>query len=147
MAIVKVNGVDTFTCWDSGSELDAISPDFIQATGITPKAKDNLMKVRLATKGSTSTTLYEVEVNLDFRGASIDHPLKVLNLNHWDMILGSYFCEHHNVHLDYNTQTIQFSDVVIKALSKDEEVSTMRRAQGTQKGPIEPMTTALSTTN
>jgi hypothetical protein len=50
-------------------------------------------------KGSTSMTLYKVEVNLDLGNATMDHPLKILNLDCWDMILGSYFCEHYNVPL------------------------------------------------
>jgi hypothetical protein len=55
-AVLKVNGVDAFVCFDSGSELDAISPDFARAVGIKPTAKDASIKVCLATKGSTSTT-------------------------------------------------------------------------------------------
>jgi hypothetical protein len=32
--ILKVNGVNAFICFDSGSELNAISPDFARAVGI-----------------------------------------------------------------------------------------------------------------
>ena len=31
--IIKVNGVDAFTCFDTGSQLDAISLDFMRAVG------------------------------------------------------------------------------------------------------------------
>jgi hypothetical protein len=30
-ALINVNSVDAYMCWDSGSELNAISPDFTQA--------------------------------------------------------------------------------------------------------------------
>ena len=69
-------------CWDSGSELDAISPDFVRATGITTKAKDTPIKIHLVTKGSTSTTSYEVDTTINFGMAIINHPLEVLNLDH-----------------------------------------------------------------
>ena len=131
-AVLKINGTDAFVCWDSGSELDAISPDFIHAAGIKTVAKESPIKVRLATKGSMSTTLYEVNVNIDLGNTTIDHPLEVLNLDHWDMILGRYFCRHYNVHLNYESNTIRIGKCILKALSSDEEVSMQkarRRAQ------------------
>lgn len=145
-SILKVNGTEAFVCWDSGSELDAISPDFARAIGIKTMAKETPINVRLATKGSKSTTSYEVDVNIDFGGATIDHPLEILNLDRWDMILGSYFCRLYGVVLDYGTETIRFGDGrVLKALSKDEEASTIKSRRGAQKGPAERKVAALST--
>ena len=59
-------------------------------------AKETPINVHLATKGSKSTTSYEVNVNIDFGGVTIDHPLEILNLDRWDMILGGYFCRLYN---------------------------------------------------
>jgi hypothetical protein len=146
-AVLKVNGTDAFVCWDSGSELDAISPDFVRATGITTMAKETPIKVRLATKGSSSTTSYEVDVNIDFGGATTDHPLEILNLDRWDVILGGYFCRRYNVHLDYESDTIRFGDIVIQALSKDEEASTRQSLRRARQGPAEPKIAALSDNN
>jgi hypothetical protein len=123
-AILKVNGVEAFVCFNLGSELNAISPDFVQAIGIKPIAKDTSVKIRLTMKGSTSMTLYEVEVNLNLGDVTMDHPLKILNLDRWDMILGSYFCECYNVHIDYENKTIKIGETTINTLSKDEEAST-----------------------
>jgi hypothetical protein len=69
-AILKVNGVNAFVCFDSGSELNAILPDFAQAVGIKPTAKDASIKICLAMKGSTSTTLYKIKVNIDLSEAT-----------------------------------------------------------------------------
>ena len=49
---------------------------------------------------------YEVEVDLNLGDATIKHPLKVLNLNCWDVILESYFCRHYNANIDYPMNTI-----------------------------------------
>jgi hypothetical protein len=142
-AVLKVNGVDAFICFDSGSELDAISPDFARAVGIKPTAKDASIKVCLATKGSTSTTSYEVEVNIDLGEATLEHPLEVLNLDRWDVILGSYFCEHYNVRIDYEKKVIHIGDIMIKTLSKDEEASTSRN-HGARKSSMELKVTAIT---
>ena len=125
-AILKINGTDAFVCWDSDSELDTISPDFVRAAGIKTMAKESPIKVCLATKGSMSTTSYKVDVNIDLGNATINHPLEVLNLDRWDVILGGYFCRCYNVHLDYELNTIRIGDCTLKALSSDEEASTQK---------------------
>ena len=89
-------------------------------------AKESPIKVCLATKGSTSTTSYEVDVNIDLGNTTIDHPLEVLNLDHWDMILGRYFCRCYNVCLNYESNTIRIGDITLKASSSDEEASTQK---------------------
>ena len=113
-AVLKINGTDAFVCWDSTSELDVISPDFVRATGIKTVAKESPIKVCLATKGSTSTTSYEVNVNINLGNTTIDHPLEVLGLDCWDVILGRYFCRHYNVRLDYELNTIRIGNVLSK---------------------------------
>ena len=39
------------------------------------------------------------------------------------MILGAAFCDDHQVSLDFEARTIKFGDIVVKALSKDEEAA------------------------
>ena len=144
-AILKINGTDAFVCWDNGSELDAISPDFVHAAGIKTVAKESPIKVRLATKGSTSTTSYKVDVNIDLGTMTIDHPLEVLNLNCWDVILGGYFCRRYNVGLDYELNTIRIGKTTIKALSSDEEASMQKAQRRAPQGPAKPKVSAVST--
>ena len=120
-ALIKINGVEAYTCWDSGSELDAISPDFIWAIGIQPKPKAEALRIRLGTKGSGASTSYEVSTNLIFGNTEIKHDLDVVNLDCWDLLLGNPFCNKYGVVLNYGNRTIRFGDTVIKALSQDEE--------------------------
>src|SRR5271155_4700077 len=79
-ALVKINGIDAYTCWDSGSELDAILPDFVRVLGITPRPKETALRIRLGTKGSSASTSYEVKPTLDFLNRSLAQPLDVANL-------------------------------------------------------------------
>jgi hypothetical protein len=145
-AILKVNGVDAFICFNLGSELDTILPDFAWAIGIKPMAKDASIKIRLATKGSMSTTSYEVEVNIDLGEATLEHPLEVLNLDHWDVILGSYFCNRYNVRIDYEKKVVHIGNITIKTLLKDEEASTSRNHRA-RKSSTELKVTAITADN
>jgi hypothetical protein len=143
-AVLKVNGIEAFVCFDSGSELDAISPNFVRAIRIKPIAKDTSVKICLAMRGSTSMTSYEVKVNLDLGDATMDHPLEILNLDRWDMILGSYFCEHYNLHIDYENKTIKIGETMINALLKDKQASTRKTVYGARKSPSEPQMSAVT---
>ena len=110
-------------------------------------AKESPIKVRLATKGSMSTMSYEVDVNIDLGNTTIDHPLEVLNLDRWDVILGRYFCRRYNVRLDYESNTIRISNTTLKALSSDEEASTQKARHRAQQGPAKPKVSIVSTEN
>jgi hypothetical protein len=136
-ALIKINGVEAYTCWDSGSELDAISPDFIRAIGIRPKAKAEALRIRLGTKGSGASTSYEVSTNLTFGNTKFKHDLDVVNLDRWDLLLGNPFCNKYGVVLDYGNRTIRFGDTVIKALSREEE-------KVVRKGSSQPRLHALN---
>jgi hypothetical protein len=124
--LVKVNGIEAYTCWDSGSELDAISPDFTRATGVEPTAKQAALRIRLGTKGSSATTSYEVSPTLDFGNTKFTHDLDVVNLDRWDLLLGSPFCNKHGVVLNYSDRTIRFGDTVMTALSREEEAAVRK---------------------
>ena len=118
-----MNGVDAFMCWDTGSELNTISPDFIRALGLQAKEKETPIRIRLGTKGSMSTSSYEVKAKLGFGNTTLEHSLDMVNLDRWDMILGADFCNEYDVVLNFKDRTIKFGNVVIKALSRDEEAA------------------------
>ena len=121
MPQIKINGVEAYTCWDSGSELDAISSDFTRAVGIKPTPKKNSLRIRLGTKGSESATSYESTPVLDFGNTKVIRSLDVVNLDRWDVLLGNPFCNQYGVVLDYKNRTIRFGNTTVKALSHEEE--------------------------
>jgi hypothetical protein len=143
-AIVNVNGVDAFMCWDTGSELDAISPDFIRATGLRPKTKENPIKIRLGTKGSSSMTSYEVNAELNFGKTKLIKHLDVVNLDRWDVILGATFCDEHKVVLDFGNRTVRIGDTIVHALSKDEETAVRKGDRPSQHSEIKTRIAAMA---
>ena len=128
-ALVKVNSIEAYTCWDPGSEPDAISPDSTQATGIRPKPKGNALKIRLGMKGSGASISYKATPILDFSKTKLMHKLDVVNLDRWDLLLGSPFCNKFGVVLDYKMRTIHFGNTMIKALMEEEEEAAVRKRE------------------
>jgi hypothetical protein len=88
MALIKVNGVNGYMCWEDGSELNTISPDFTWGTGIKPEPKESAIRICLGTKGSLASTSYEVAPMLDFGNMKLQHALDMVNL-----ASGTYFLE------------------------------------------------------
>jgi hypothetical protein len=134
-SLLNINGVDAFLCWDSGSELDAISPDFVRATDIKYRKKETPVKIRLGTKGTSSTSSYEADVTLGFKPKPLPHTVDLVNLDRWDMILGATFFHKYGVVLDFKNRTITFGNTTIQALSKDEEATVRKSSQLKERHP------------
>jgi len=122
-----------FTCWDTGSELDAIAPEFGRAIGLSYRQKETPLRIRLGTKGTLSSSSYKADVQLGFGKTNLDYPLYVVNLDRWDMILGANFCDKYGVILNFGSRTIKFSDTVLKVLAKDKEAAVRQTDAGARR--------------
>ncbi len=129
-SLIDVNGTLAYTCWDTGAELDCISPDFIRAIGVETVPKKVVLKIRLGAKGSTTLSNYDANAKLNFGNRQIECLIDVVNISRWDLILGSPFCNENKVVLDYGTRMIRFGDTVIPALPLEEE-EALRRGETT----------------
>lgn len=125
--VVKIDGVEALVLFDSGSEIDCISPDFARAIGLQHETKDSPVLLKLATKGQHSTCSYEVKPTLEFAGnVSIPVCLDVINLDRWDILLGSPFSNMFGVLLNFKDRTINWDDVKIPALPSDQEAAYVK---------------------
>ena len=105
-SLIDVNRTLAYTCWDTGAELDCISPDFIRAIGVETVPKKVVLKIRLGAKGSTTLSNYNANAKLNFGNRQMACLIDVVNISQWDLILGSPFCNENKVVLDYGMQTI-----------------------------------------
>ena len=89
---IRNDGIEALTCWDSASQLNCISPDFIWAIGLKLQTKAEPVKIRLRLKGSSSRCSYEVTLTIELGEKKIeDFTLSVVNIYKWDVILGNGF--------------------------------------------------------
>ena len=86
--LIDVNGTPAYTCWDTGAELDCISPDFTRAISIKAMPKKVALKIRLGAKGSTTMLTYKAKAQLDFGNVHLEHLVDVVNISRWDLIMG-----------------------------------------------------------
>ena len=120
-AYIKINGVEALTCWNSVSQLDCISPDFIQAIGLTPQTKAEPVKIRPGLKGSSSRCSYEVTLTIKLGEKKIDDfTLSIANIYKWDVILGNGFLNRYKMHLDYESKQLWLGKTKIPILAEEE---------------------------
>ena len=128
MAYIKINGVKALTCWDSVSQLDCISPDFIQAIGLKPQTKAEPVKIRLGLKGSSSRCSYEVTPTIELGEKKIENfTLSIVNIYKWDVILGNGFLNRYKMHLDYENKQLWSGKTKIPILVEDEVDKILKR--------------------
>ena len=81
-----MNGTLAYTCWDTGAELDCISPDFIRAIGVETVPKKVVLKIRLGAKDSTTLLNYDANAKLNFGNRQIE---RLIDCREY-LVMGSY---------------------------------------------------------
>ena len=135
VAEVDVDGVAALTLFDSGSQVDAISPDFARALQLDHFKLERTMPLQLGTKGSHATFSYEVEPALSYKGASFGtRRIDVINIDRYDLLLGAPFFNQHGVVLDFNDRVIRVGDIHVPSISTVEETSILAKRKNPSKG-------------
>jgi hypothetical protein len=133
VAKVDVDGVAALTLFDSGSQVNAISPDFARALQLDHFKLERTMPLQLGTKGSHATFSYEVEPALSYKGTSFGtRRIDVININRYDLLLGAPFFNW--VVLDFNDQVIHVGDIHVPSISTVEETSILAKRKNPSKG-------------
>jgi hypothetical protein len=135
IAEVEVDGVAALTLFDSGSQVDAISPDFAWALQLDHFKLEQTMPLQLGTKGSHATFSYKVEPALSYKGASFGtRRINVINIDCYDLLLGAPFFNHHGVVLNFQDRVIHMGDISVPSISTVEETSILAKRKTPNNG-------------
>ena len=135
IAEIDVDGVAALTLFDSGSQVDAISPDFARALQLDFFKLEKTMPLQLGTKGSHATFSYEVEPVLSYKDISFGaRRIDVINIDRYDLLLGAPFFNHHRVVLDFQDRVIRSGDFTVPSISTVEETNILAKRKSPAKG-------------
>jgi hypothetical protein len=112
---VRINGVDAWTLWDSGSTTTGITPTFAQVANV--KVFDLLDPhiLQLGTVGSRSSIKYGADITLNIGQFSADTYVDIANFDRYDMIIGVPFMTDHDILLDFKNHRVIVEDQPIPA--------------------------------
>jgi len=103
---VTINGVKAFTLFDSGSTMDAMSPDFTRVAKLEVKELVKPVTLQLGCSGSRSKVNFATTAITEFSSINRNTYLDIANLDKYDCILGTPFLRKHGISLDFERQEI-----------------------------------------
>lgn len=126
--MVKVNGVEAYTLFDTGSTLDTINLDFARATHIPQYALKQVLNLQLGMQGSRSRVMAGARVELTTPGLTLSrYFVDISNIAKYQMILGTPFFRRYKVCCNFSDNTITFGDKIIHCLPMiEDEIEAQR---------------------
>lgn len=137
--MMKVNGLDALVLMDSGSTGDSISPEFARICGASTYELENPATLQLGCIGSRSRINYGTRVPIQIGDTVVESYLDVINLDRYDVVLGTPFMRRCGVLLDFENGTITVRGILHAALTPREE-----DRQSNRRGPTRTRTSGPS---
>ncbi|RPD70731.1 hypothetical protein L226DRAFT_435098, partial [Lentinus tigrinus ALCF2SS1-7] len=110
-AEVTVNGIPAYTLFDSGCTTDSISPTLAFLTSADCIELSEQMNLQLGAKGSRTKINHGAKARMKIGPVDEYHYFDVVDIDRYDLILGTPFFLKHNVILDFKNRTITIDGV------------------------------------
>ncbi|KAH9831487.1 uncharacterized protein C8Q71DRAFT_689499, partial [Rhodofomes roseus] len=114
-AEIDVNGVKAYTLFDTGCTTDAMSPELAFLAKADRVDLREPLNLQLGTKGSRTTINYGARPRIQVGPVNGVNYMDVVDIDQYDVVLGTTFCIKHNVVLDFRNHSIWVDGVAIPA--------------------------------
>lgn len=135
--MMRVNGLDALVLLDSGSTGDSISPDFARVCGARTYELENPATLQLGCVGSRSRINYGTRVPIRIGESEMEIYLDVVNLDRYDVVLGTPFMRRFGVQLNFENGTVVIQGSLYAALTPREEEHQANRRRSRRTGSAE----------
>ena len=134
--LVKVNGLEAYALLDSGSTTLSVTHDFARVANLEVSQLENPVPLQLGTIGSRSMINYGTKARLEL-GPVIENEayLDVVNLDRYDMIIGTPFMPNHGMVLDFNRNVLSAQDTAIATITAGQEDLMLSRRRVSHARP------------
>ncbi|KAA1469558.1 hypothetical protein DENSPDRAFT_773163 [Dentipellis sp. KUC8613] len=124
-AYVTVHGLKVLALFDSGSTSESVTPDVARVAKLLLIELENPATLQLGCIGSKSKINHGAEVRVDFDTISDVQYLDIVNIDRYDMIIGTPFMYKHGISLDFEHRVIRIRGRPVPALSAGEEAAAI----------------------
>ena len=126
-AYIRINGMDAFALFDSGSTTDSLSPDFARTSDVRVHRLEKQIPLQLGTVGSRASINFGTRTSVAFAGREEPrYYFDIVNIDRYDAIVGAVFLRHFGIKLDFTTGSIVVGKETVKALLPEEEAAVLK---------------------
>ncbi|KAJ7224419.1 hypothetical protein GGX14DRAFT_557297 [Mycena pura] len=134
-AYVKINGSTAFALFDSGCTTEACSPDFARVAGITVFPIEADVTLQLGMAGSRAKINHGMRAVIKYDDIKSDEYFDIVNLDRFNVIIGTKFMRKHRVSLDFGDNTIRVCGAPTATLTEKEEGCELERRNAARRLP------------
>ncbi|KAF9256944.1 hypothetical protein L218DRAFT_880655 [Marasmius fiardii PR-910] len=127
VALVNIAGHKALTLFDSGCTLECLSLGFTHVANIKVHQLAEQHSLQLGTVGSQAKFNYGTVVSTDYANQSADTYFDIVNIDHYDVIVGTYFMRKHGIQLDFEQDQILIQGNPAPTLSVGEDSAKLKR--------------------
>ena len=127
--MLTVNGLEEYVLLDSGSTINAISPDVCRVTNIEVFRLSQPITLQLGTTGSRSKVNFGAKLPVKIGSKTYQFYFDVASIDHYDMIIGTQIMEELGMILNFRNYTIQIDSAVLRALEGEGDTQNRSRSR------------------
>jgi hypothetical protein len=143
--LVRLNGLDAYALLDSGSTTVSVTHDFARVAKLNVFQLENPIALQLGTVGSRSMINFGTKARVELGPIAVDDVyLDVVNIDRYDMIIGTPFMRTHAFVLDFGQNTINVRGHIIPPLSSGQEDLMIEKRRSTHPRQPHRLTTSAS---
>ncbi|KAF7792137.1 hypothetical protein EIP86_003167 [Pleurotus ostreatoroseus] len=120
MVYCEINGLKAKALLDTGSTINCISPDFVHIAKVPVASLSQPIGLQLGCVGSRSRINFGARTSVVLDNAEFPTYLDVVNLDHYDVILGVPFMRASGMSLDFAANAIRFGTHLVPVLKGEE---------------------------
>lgn len=125
-AEIKINGAIAYALFDSGCTTDSISPTFAYIAMADQVKLDEQMGLQLGARGSKTRINYGARGRLSVGTVNEDYYFDVVDIDKYDVILGTPFFLKHQVILDFRNRSVIVDGKPIPVYTAVDEAEMLR---------------------
>ena len=141
VALVKVNGLEAYALLDSSSTTMSITNNFARVAKLSVLQLENPVTLQLGTIGSWSMINYGTKAQIELGPIKEDDAyLNIVNIDQYDMIIGTPFMRKHKFVVDFGHNTFSVCGQAICPMTSGQEDLMIIWKQRSQTRPGMPLT-------
>ena len=130
IAEIEVNGHKALTLFDSGSTINAVCPEFARVAQLPRIDLNQPVLLQLGCKGSRSKIQFGTTTTLKYESFVVPNQyLDIVNIDRYDMILGTPFFLENQATLDFKTHCIWLKGHCIPCLNAEGEADLAQKVK------------------